>query len=187
MKPMTDQELVSAARGGDQSAFAALVEANQGRVYALALRMTGNPEDAADLTQEAFLSAWRALGSFQGQAAFSTWLYRLTSNACIDFLRREKRRAAFSMTMEEGGEDRQAQVPDERWSPDRALERSELRLELERALGELTPEHRQVLLLRETEGLSYAEIAQALEVEEGTVKSRLARARLALRERLREK
>ena len=151
---MTEAELVHAAQSGDQSAFGQLVTANQAMVYSLAYRMTGNPEDAADLTQEAFLNAWRSLGSFNGQSAFSTWIYRLASNVCIDFLRREKRRSSLSMTLEEDGEeDRQADLPDERWSPERELE-----------------------------GLSYAEIAHALGLEEGTVKSRIARARLSLRE-----
>ncbi len=180
---MTDTELVAAARNGDQAAFGALVEQYQAMAYSLAYRMTGCAEDAEDLTQEAFLNAWRGLARFQGQSSFSTWLYRLTSNACIDFLRREKRRGAMSMTLDgEEDEDRQAQVPDERWSPERELEKKEARAALERGLAALSPEHRAVLLLRETEGLSYAEIAQALALEEGTVKSRIARARLALRD-----
>ncbi len=117
---MTEQELVAAARSGDPDAFARLVEANQTKVYNLAYRMTGNPEDAADLTQEAFLNAWRGLARFGGQSAFSTWLYRLTSNACIDFLRRQGRRETLSMTVEENGDvARQAEWPDERWSPER--------------------------------------------------------------------
>lgn len=183
---MTVQELVQAARQGDREAFAQLVEEHQGRVYSLAFRMVGNPDDAADLTQEAFLSAWRGLAGFDGRAAFSTWLYRLTTNACIDFLRREKRRAALSFTLEEDGEERQAEISDERWSPERELERKEARSALERGLASLSPQHRQILLLREQEGLSYGEIARCLDLEEGTVKSRIARARTALRNFLRK-
>lgn len=181
---MTDTERIAAAQRGDQAAFGALVEQYQAMAYSLALRMTGNPDDAADVTQEAFLNAWRGLARFQGQSSFSTWLYRLTSNACIDFLRREKRRPAASMTLdsEEDEDDRQADIADERWSPERELERSEARDALRRGLAALSDEHREVLLLRETEGLSYVEIARCLDLEEGTVKSRIARARMALRE-----
>lgn len=181
---MTDTELVDAARQGDQAAFGVLVEKYQAMAYSLALRMTSNPDDAADATQEAFLNAWRALGGFQGQSSFSTWLYRLTSNACIDLLRRSKRRPTFSMTVTDEGDEelQETEVPDERWSPERELERSETHRAIQAGLNSLSPEHREVLILRELEGLSYQEIAQALELEEGTVKSRIARARLALRE-----
>lgn len=181
---MTDQELVAAAQQGDQAAFGALVEKYQAMAYSLAFRMLGDSEDAADAVQDAFLNAWRALGSFQGQSSFSTWLYRLTSNACIDFLRRAKRRAAISMTVADEDEDapHETEVPDERWAPERELERSETHRAIQAGLASLSPEHRQVLVLRELEGLSYQEIAQALGLDEGTVKSRIARARLALRE-----
>ena len=181
---MTDTELVLAAQQGDQAAFSALVERHQAMAYSLALRMTGNSDDAADVTQEAFLNAWRALAGFQGQSSFSTWLYRLTSNACIDFLRREKRRSALSMTStdEEVDETRQTEIPDERWSPERELERTELHQAIRKGLASLSFDHREVLVLRELEGLSYQEIAKALELEENTVKSRIARARMALRE-----
>lgn len=180
---MTEQELVQAAQQGDQGAFSQLVEQNQGKIYSLCYRMTGNSEDAADLTQEAFLNAWRGLSKFGGQSSFSTWLYRLASNACIDFLRREKRRSALSMTLESKDEDdHQADLPDERWSPERELERKKSRQALQAGLAALSPEHREVLLLRETEGLSYQEIARCLGLEDGTVKSRIARARMSLRE-----
>lgn len=182
---MDERDLIRAAQKGDQGAFSRLVEANQGKIYSLCYRMTGNSDDAADLTQEAFLNAWRGLSKFGGQSSFSTWLYRLASNACIDFLRREKRRSALSITLEdEDDEDRQADFPDDRWSPERELERKELRQALQDGLAALSPEHREVLLLRETEGLSYQEIAQCLDLEEGTVKSRIARARLALKDYL---
>ena len=180
---MTEQELVSRAKQGDQEAFSELVEANQNRIYTLALRMTGSPEDGADLAQEAFLRAWRSLPSFQGESNFSTWLYRLTSNLCIDFLRREKRRKAVTAAVPLDGEEDSppAQVPDHRFTPENELERRELRAAVDRGLAKLSDDHRQVLVLRELEGLSYVEIAGRLELEEGTVKSRIARARLALR------
>lgn len=179
---MTEQELVSRAKQGDQDAFSQLVEANQNRIYTLTLRMTGSPEDAADLAQEAFLRAWRSLPSFQGESNFSTWLYRLTSNLCIDFLRREKRRRAVAAVSLDGEEDAPpAQVPDHRFTPEGELERRELRAAVSRGLARLSDDHRQVLVLRELEGLSYTEIAGRLGLEEGTVKSRIARARMSLR------
>ena len=180
---MTEQELVSLAQKGDQDAFAQLVEANQNRIYTLALRMTGNPEDGADLAQEAFLKAWRALPDVQGESGFSTWLYRLTSNLCIDFLRREKRRrtamSVSSLDDEEGPAP--AEVPDRRFTPEDEVERRELRAAVDRGMALLSDEHRQALTLRAVEGLSYAEIARRLGLEVGTVKSRIARARTALR------
>ena len=186
MKP--EWELVQRAKQGDEDSFAALVEQNQGRIYNLALRMTGNPDDALELSQEAFLNAWKGLGKFQGESSFATWLYRLTSNVCIDFLRREKRRTALSMTisLDDEEEARQAELPDERFPPHVEAERRERQEALRAGLNTLSAEHRRVLILRELEGLSYGEIAQVLGLEEGTVKSRIARARLALRNYLKK-
>ena len=186
---MTEQELVERAKKGDETAFEVLVTDNEKRIYNLCRRLTGNPEDAAELTQEAFLNAWRGLSRFQGESSFSTWLYRLASNACIDFLRKEKRRQNLSMTvsLDDEEEARQVELPDERYAPERELERTEVRQAVAAGLERLTPEHRQVLVMREINGLSYAEIGAVLGLEEGTVKSRIARARNALRKVLTER
>ena len=180
---MTEQELVERAKKGDESAFEVLVTDNEKRIYNLCRRLTGNPEDAAELTQEAFLNAWRGLSRFQGESSFSTWLYRLASNACIDFLRN----LSMTVSLDDEEEARQVELPDERYTPERELERTEVRQAVAAGLERLTPEHRQVLVMREINGLSYAEIGGVLGLEEGTVKSRIARARNALRKVLTER
>lgn len=179
---VTEQELVARAKAGDDEAFAQLMRDNEKRIYNLTLRMTGNPEDAMDLAQEAFLNAWRGLKFFKGDSAFSTWVYRLASNACIDFLRRQKRRQDISVPMPTyEDDDSQPDIPDDRFLPEQELERQELRQAVLQGLEQLSLEHRQVLVMREINGLSYQEIADVLDLEAGTVKSRIARARISLR------
>lgn len=180
---MTVDELVRAAAGGDEDAFAQLVALHEKKVYNLALRMCGNPEDAWDAAQEAFLSAWRGLPAFRGEAGFSTWLYRLTSNAAIDQLRRTRRqRGESSLDDESLGIDAIDRTP----SPQERAEESELRGAVTAGLARLSDSHRQALVLREVQELSYEEIASVLEVDLGTVKSRISRARSALRKILQE-
>ena len=182
---MTEQELVTRAKNGDQKAFEQLLLDNQNRVYSLALRMVNDREEAADLAQEAFLKAWQGLPSFQGDSSFATWVYRLTTNLCIDHIRRQKRRQgvepAFSLDDPEGG---WAEPADLSQDPQRHLERKELRRALEKALAALPDHHRQVLVMRELAQMSYQEIGQALDLDPGTVKSRISRARQALQKRL---
>lgn len=184
---MTEQELVLRAKAGDDEAFAQLMQDNEKRIYNLTLRMTGNPDDAMDLAQEAFLNAWRGLKFFKGDSTFSTWVYRLASNACIDHLRRKKRRQDIDLPMPMDEEDdRPPDIPDDRFQPERELERQELRNAVCSGLEQLSDEHRQVLVMREINGLSYQEIANVLDLEAGTVKSRIARARNSLRKILLE-
>lgn len=181
---MTREEeagIIERVQNGDADAFEGLVTAYERNVYNLALRMTGNSEDAADMSQEAFLKAYNSLQSFRGESKFSVWLYRIVSNVCLDFLRRKSRRQAVSLSMEdEGGEEVQLELPDESQSPETLLERSMTREAVRRGLEALPAEQRQILLLREIQGLSYDEIALALELETGTVKSRIFRARKRL-------
>lgn len=179
---MNEPELIARAKAGDQAAFEQLVVENQNRVYSLALRMLGDPEDAQDAAQEAFLNAWRALPTFKGESSFSTWVYRLTSNACIDHLRRRKRRReveAASLTGEEG--ERDWEPADHQADPALQTERRMAQEAVEEALQALPDHQREILVMRELSGLSYQEIGQVLELDLGTVKSRIARARLALK------
>ena len=180
---MTEQELVRAAAGGDTEAFERLVETYENKIYTLALRMSGSPDDAGDIAQEAFLAAWRGLPAFRGEAGFATWLYRLASNATIDYLRRQrKQRGELSLDDEELGLDAVDAGP----GPQDAAEGEEVRSAVAAGLGALSEGHRQVLVLRELQGLSYEEIAAVLAVDLGTVKSRISRARSALRKILLE-
>ncbi len=174
------EALLRRAAAGDHDAFEQLVLAHQKAVYNLALRMTGSPDDALDLSQEAFLRAWRGLPDYRSDASFSTWLYRLTSNICIDFLRRRAREKTVPL-YGFGEEEDELPLPDP--GPDaetRALSRLE-RQEVAAAMQSLDLEYRQALTLRVIDGLSYAEIAEVLNVPAGTVKSRIARAREKMR------
>ena len=181
---MTREEeyaLVQRIQSGDSDAFAVLMDLYQKQVYHLALRTVGNPEDAADMTQEAFLRAYRAIGSFRGDSKLSVWLYRLTQNVCIDFLRSRGRKPTVSLTVEnEEDEVQELDVADERFDPEEQYQRKALRDAVRRGLLSLPEEYRTTLILREINGLSYAEIGEQLQLEEGTVKSRLFRARKKL-------
>ena len=163
-----EQDILRRAQQGDSEAFRLLVEAYQTQVYRLALRMCGEAA-ADDVTQEAFLAAWRALPEFRGTCRFSTWLY--------DWLRREKRHRGMDDVTE-------LELPDDGPGPQDQAEQAEAQQAVRRALGQLSEEHRQVLLLRYMQELDYAEIAAALEISEGTVKSRISRAKMRLRELL---
>lgn len=173
--------IVRKVLGGDANAFETLVLEYEKNVYNIALRMTGNSEDAVDMTQEAFIKAYNSLQSFRGDSKFSVWLYRIVSNVCLDFLRSKNRRPTVSLSVEDDdGEDAQLDVADESQSPELLLDRKLTRDSVRRGLDSLPPDYRQILLLREIQGLSYDEIAQALSLEVGTVKSRIFRARKRL-------
>ena len=182
-----EKVLLARAKKGEIAAFESLMTAYENRIYSLALRSTGSEHDAADITQEVFLRAWKNLDSFRGDSSLSTWLYRVTSNLCVDFAR--KKAAEGMPTSIDDEESPAADLADasRMAQPEAAAENSELREELQFALAQLSEEHRRVVLLRDVAGMTYTDIARTLGLEEGTVKSRLARARAGLRKILLER
>lgn len=180
---MPEEQLIRRAQQSDNEAFEQLLLLHQKKVYNLCLRMSANPDDALDLSQEAFIKAWRSIGQYQFEASFSTWLFRLTSNVCIDFLRRKKRRQETSLTenYDDSDEGEEFSLPDTAPLPEEQAITNETKIELAQAMERLGPEHREILQLRVVENLPYEQIAEILDIRVGTVKSRLARARLSLR------
>ena len=178
-----EQEALTVQRvlDGNADEYEKLVLEYQKNVYNLALRMTGDPEDAADMAQEAFIKAYNSLSGYRGDSKFSVWLYRIVSNVCLGLLRGKKRRQTVSLSVtDDDGEDTELDIADESQSPERIFERAMTRDAVRRGLAALTPEYRQILILRELQGMSYEEIAAVLGLESGTVKSRIFRARKKL-------
>jgi len=189
-EPNSDREadrlLLEAVRAGDTTAYRGLVEKYQGRVYAMVYGMLRNREDARDLTQDAFIKAYRNLANFRLESSFYTWLYRIAMNLAIDFTRKRKRREASGFDESVAARDDDgdiAQVHHED-SPSRTLERKQLYGRIMDALDKLPADQKQVILLRELEGLSYKEISDVMEIPEGTVMSRLFYARKKLQKLL---
>lgn len=183
---MDEITLIQAARNGDLEAFNRLVLAYQDLVYNQALRLLGSPETAQDFSQDAFLTAYRNLKTFRG-GSFRAWLLRIVTYACYDELRRWKRRPTVALNPLDS-DDEEVESPtwlaDTAPSPEDRAEQSDLRQALQQYLDELPMEYRSVVVLVDGQGLDYAEAAEVLEVPLGTVKSRLARARVRLRERI---
>lgn len=187
-----DLVLAQRAGQGDKEAFRELVERYQRRVLAVVTGMLHDREAAMEVTQEAFIKAYRSLPRFRGQASFYTWIYRIAVNLSIDYQRREWRKPVVDTHRigEDGsiGESAIDRASDEHPTADpfENTKDSELRDRLREAIDELTPDHRAVILLREVEGLSYEEISQVMQCSKGTVMSRLHYARKKLQTRLKE-
>ena len=173
-------ELVEQAKRGDMLAFESLVRQHEKKVYNIALRYTNNEQDALDICQDVFIKIYKSLEGFRAESAFSTWVYSITVNICIDFIRKVKRRSELPLVIDDEDET-VIEVPDTSFAPAEIMEKKELRKSMLDAISRLRPDHREVIILREFHDLSYSEISGILDVEEGTIKSRLARARAALR------
>ena len=176
-----DATLVRASKRGDMAAFEELVGRHRDRIYARAYSMMRNEEEAVDLSQEAWVKGWQRLRQFQGESSFGTWMTRVVINLCLDQLRKQKRQRTESieaMSEESGGVERQ--MPVVTVNPTAGLERGELSQRIDRAMGQLSYEHRTVLVLHEFEDMEYKEIAKAMACSIGTVMSRLFYARRKL-------
>lgn len=171
-----DQNLAERAAGGDVEAFARLVRTHSGLVYRVAVRIL-NAEEAQDASQEVWIRVWKNIRKFRGESAFSTWLYKITVNTCLSTLRKEQAREARELDEELPYLPANLSIEDD---PETAALAGERREELLRALERVRAEHRAALVLRHMEGLSYAEVAQILEVPDGTAKGWVSRGRAAL-------
>ncbi len=185
-----DAPLVAKAQAGDQAAFEQLVVRHRGRVYSMVLNMVKNNADAWDLSQEIFVKAWKALPKFKAEAKFSTWLYRITHNAVYDFSRKRKLHSAGELDDNLLGVERLENsaptAPNQPQRPDQALKGAELKGRIEKALAKLSDKHREVVVLREVQGMDYKEIAEIMECSTGTVMSRLFYARKQLQDDLKD-
>ncbi|MFZ5788822.1 MAG: RNA polymerase sigma factor, partial [Acidobacteriota bacterium] len=177
----TDAAEVARARDGDESAFEALVSRHERTVWRVCRRMLGDPDAATDATQDAFLRVYRALGRFRGEATFRTWVIGIAINVCRNHLGSAAARLGrHSVPLDDspaGGESRPLPLPDPAPGPEALARASEVREALERAMKRLAPEHREVIVLAEIQGMPHETIAAAIGVRAGTVKSRLSRAR----------
>ena len=187
----SDQQLVKRTLLGDTQAFEELVRIYQNKVYTLAYRYMGNEDDANDMSQEAFIKAFRSLRSYKGDASFGTWIYRITTNVCLDELRRRKRRVV-PLSLDEplatlDGTEVEREIPDRSLAADTMYERKEFSRNIQLLLDEMKPEHKTVIVLRDIMELSYEEIAVVLDCSIGTVKSRISRARNILQKKLIER
>ncbi len=182
-----DRVLIECAQKGDALAFRQLVERHQRRAFAIALGLLRDEQDAREVVQEAFLRVYRGLDSFQGGSTFFTWLYRIVTNLSIDLMRKPSRRATEA-ELEQGRESDEADIPllsrIDGADPLDVLRRAEIRNKLEAALAALPVYHRGVIVMREVEGLSYEEMAEAMGVSKGTIMSRLFHARQKLQRAL---
>jgi len=186
-EPVDDHELVAAARRGDRDAFRTLFERYHRRAYALAFGVLRHPDDALDVVQDAFIKAHKYLDKFEGNSSFYTWLYRIVMNLAIDHLRKHRRQKPVELDehhLDEAAGDESLLPKILGGNPGRALLDKQIRARIDEALGTLSDNHRAVLIMRELEGMSYEEMAQAMGCSKGTIMSRLFHARKNMQRQL---
>jgi RNA polymerase sigma-70 factor (ECF subfamily) len=186
-RKLEDQKLIQAARGGDQKAFESLLKKYRNLVYHVMIKMVRNPQEAEDLCQEAFIKAFNALASFNEEFAFSTWLMKIATNNCIDFLRKKKLRTySIDEPMQYKDDHVQIELPDHDPTPERIMINEERSKMIDDAIQSLPPRYRHVIVLRHKEEKSYEDIAEILKLPLGTVKARIFRAREMLNKKIKD-
>lgn len=181
---MNEEKLISRAAKGDASAFNELLGLHERKMYAVCLRMCANQEDAQDCLQEAMLRIYRSISGFKGQSSFSTWIYRVTMNTCLDELRKKKNKQTTSL---DGLLDTGWSPSDDYDTPEHHTIEQERKKALHGAISELPEDMRSAVVLRDIQGFSYEEIAEMLGINVGTIKSRISRGREKLREKIRRR
>lgn len=181
--------LIKRSKAGDVESFEQLIASHQKRIFNIAYRMLGNPEDANDVTQEALVKAYCGIKNFKGKSSFSTWLYTIVNNACIDFIRKNRKTNMIYLDREYETEEGvyKVQLGDDEDTPEELFEKKEVQRLVHESIGELSYGHRKIIILRDIEHFSYKEIAQIFGCPEGTVKSRISRARECLKAIIEEK
>ncbi len=186
-RKLEDQKLIKAAREGDQKAYESLLKKYRNLVYHVMIKMVRNPQEAEDLCQEAFIKAFNALASFNEEFAFSTWLMKIATNNCIDFLRKKKLRTySIDEPIQYKDDQVQVELPDHDPTPERQMLNRERSKMIDDAIQELPPRYRHVIVLRHKEEKSYEDIAEILKLPLGTVKARIFRAREMLNRKIRD-
>lgn len=182
--PLEHQLLVERSKKGDKIAFEHLVQLYENKVYTIAYRLMGNHADAADLAQDSFIKIYQALPNFRGDASFNTWIYHITVNVCRDEMRKRQRRPTVSLDEPTNSNGSTYEIRSTDPGPEEELDRNETRAMVQQCLNSLSDDYRTVLVMREIKEMSYDEIAEILGCSLGTVKSRLSRARQALKEKI---
>lgn len=180
-------EFIKELKSGSEKAFGRLIEENQKKVYRIALSFVKNPTDAEDIAQEVFIRVYTSIGNFKGNSSLSTWIYKITYNLSLDFLKRNNKKLKTTKTLDDPEDVEIITLSGEKFIPEQELEEKELKADLKKALSELPDDQRQLIELKDVHGFSYEEIIEITGLKDGTMKSRLNRARASLRKSLQSK
>lgn len=186
---LQEASLIEESKAGNTDSFELLIAQHQKKVFNLAYRVLGNMEDANDVAQEALIKAYKGIKNFKGKSSFSTWLYTIVNNTCIDFIRKNRKNNVIYLDKEYETEkgSYKMELSSNEDAPEEILEKKEVQNLVRQSINELSDDHKKVIILRDIQGFSYKEIAQILNCSEGTVKSRISRARENLKIIIEEK